>query len=62
MLTTRELGRLFRYNKINMASLPSEHYDSPMGTGSGALLVAADPGTYSAAGRGRGGGGATTET
>jgi NADH-quinone oxidoreductase subunit G/NADP-reducing hydrogenase subunit HndD len=35
VLTTRELGRLFRFNKINMASLPAEKYDSPMGTGSG---------------------------
>jgi iron only hydrogenase large subunit-like protein len=35
VLTTRELGRLFRYNRVDMASLKSEHYDSPMGTGSG---------------------------
>lgn len=35
VLTTRELGRLFRHNRINMASLPNEAYDSPMGTGSG---------------------------
>lgn len=35
VLTTRELGRLFRYNKVNMAALPNEKYDSPMGTGSG---------------------------
>lgn len=39
VLTTRELGRLFRYNKVNMASLPNEKYDSPMGTGSGAGVL-----------------------
>lgn len=38
VLTTRELGRLFRYNKINMASLVNAKYDSPMGTGSGVYL------------------------
>ena len=35
VLTTRELGRLFRYNKVNMASLTADKYDSPMGTGTG---------------------------
>jgi NADH-quinone oxidoreductase subunit G/NADP-reducing hydrogenase subunit HndD len=35
VLTTRELGRLLRFQKIDMASLPQEEYDNPMGTGSG---------------------------
>ncbi|KAF8060297.1 hndD [Scenedesmus sp. PABB004] len=39
VLTTRELGRLFRHLRIPVASLPAEPYDSPLGTGSGAAVL-----------------------
>lgn len=35
VLTTRELGRLFRAAHIRAAALPEGHYDDPMGIGSG---------------------------
>ncbi|WIA24002.1 hypothetical protein OEZ85_013628 [Tetradesmus obliquus] len=39
VLTTRELGRMFRFQHIDMASLPKDSYDDPMGTGSGAGVL-----------------------
>jgi NADH-quinone oxidoreductase subunit G/NADP-reducing hydrogenase subunit HndD len=35
VLTTRELGRMLRYQRIPMAALEAQAYDNPMGVGSG---------------------------
>lgn len=42
VLTTRELGRLIKRNKIDFATLPDEDFDTPLGiaTGAGAIFGA----------------------
>ena len=40
VLTTRELGRMFRHQRIPMAALEAQQYDNPMGVGSGKELLA----------------------
>ena len=39
VLTTREMCRLFRSDCIRPASLKSEEFDSPLGTGTGAAVI-----------------------
>jgi len=39
VLTTRELGRMFRHQRIPMAALEAQQYDNPMGVGSGAAVL-----------------------
>lgn len=39
VLTTREVDRLMRIKCINVARLPEEEFDSPLGTGSGAAVI-----------------------
>ena len=39
VLTTRELDRMLRAMQINVAALPEEDFDSPLGRGSGACLL-----------------------
>ena len=44
VLTTRELGRFLREERINLNNLPEAHYDNFMGEGSGAGLIFANSG------------------
>ena len=39
VLTTRELDRMLRAMQINVAALPEEDFDSPLGRGSGAGII-----------------------
>ena len=39
VITTRELGRMIREAGIDFAALPEEHFDSPLGTGTGAAVI-----------------------
>jgi NADH-quinone oxidoreductase subunit G len=39
VITTRELDRMLKAMAINVASLPEESFDSPLGTGSGAGVI-----------------------
>ena len=39
VLTTREVDRLLRVKCVNVAALPEEEFDSPLGTGSGAGVI-----------------------
>ena len=39
VLTTRELDRMLRAMQINVAALPEEDFDSPLGRGSGAGVI-----------------------
>lgn len=39
VLTTREVDRLLKRMSINVAKLPEEEFDSPLGTGSGAAVI-----------------------
>ena len=39
VLTTRELDRMLRAMQINVAALPEEDFDSPLGRGSGARVI-----------------------
>ena len=39
VLTTRELARLLRSEHIVPADLPEEHFDSPLGSGTGAAVI-----------------------
>jgi len=39
VLTTRELGRMFKETGIQFASLPSEEFDSPLGASTGAAVI-----------------------
>ncbi len=38
-LTTRELCRMIRADQIDVAALPEEDFDSPLGTGTGAAVI-----------------------
>ncbi len=39
VLTTRELGRMFKETGIRFSSLPSEEFDSPLGESTGAAVI-----------------------
>ena len=39
VLTTREICRLIKSEQIDVASLPEEEFDSPLGEGSGAGVI-----------------------
>jgi NADH-quinone oxidoreductase subunit G len=39
VLTTREFGRMLRAMQINVAALPEEDFDSPLGEGTGAAVI-----------------------
>ena len=39
VLTTREFGRMLRAMQINIAALPEEDFDSPLGEGTGAAVI-----------------------
>jgi NADP-reducing hydrogenase subunit HndD len=38
-LTTRELCRIFKMTQLDIASLPEENFDSPLGSGTGAAVI-----------------------
>ncbi len=39
VLTTRELGRMFKEVGIDFKSLPTEDFDNPLGTSTGAAVI-----------------------
>ena len=51
VITTRELGAMFRMKKVNMASLKPEQYDNPIGIGSSAAVLFGNTGGRGGKGR-----------
>lgn len=39
VLTTRELARMFKESGVDFSHLPEEHFDSPLGTSTGAAVI-----------------------